>query len=99
MARRITPYAEQAKLYRWFVVVQEESDPDFLVRSESNPPRVMSGWEFREDALDAADDFGQGAHEGTTIKVVAKSGLARLGLEPEDATRGLTAHNFKIPKG
>jgi hypothetical protein len=87
--RRITPYAEQAKLYQWFVVVQEESDP----------PRVMSGWEFREDALDAADDFGQGAHEGTTVKVVAKSRLARLGLEPEDATRGLTAHNFKIPRG
>ena len=80
--RRITPYAEQAKLYRWFVV---------------EDGRVTSGWEFREDAQDAADEvigvLGVGA------KVVAKSRLARLGLQPEDATRGLTAHNFKIPKG
>jgi hypothetical protein len=85
--RRITPYAEQAKRYQWFVVVREESDP----------PRVTSGWEFREDAMDAADDLGQTSD--ADIKVVAKSRLARLGLQPEDATRGLTAHNFKIPKG
>ncbi len=58
------PYAEQAALYQWFIVEDGQ---------------VTSGWEYREDAQEAAEEAKE---RSSSVKIVAKSRLARMGLSP-----------------
>lgn len=69
------------------------NNPDYTYYVVFNN-KIVSGWEYREDAIDAAKDM---LESGTRTKVVAKVTLAKYGINPDDNKYWAGMDDLKSP--